>query len=219
MNKDKTTPDAEDQDLTRLFDAQQEQVPEALDKLILTAAKEAVAEPAVTGQKRRGTAIKSWFAVAATLLLGITLTPLLLQAPESALDRTASTGSTLKAVESSVSMTAESSLHVPQNSESDAADSIARDEASRSISRSLLPAIQAPSGTAVMTSNALARQKRVIEAEEYRRSPMSWVGQIRTLIKEKQLARARTEYELFRKSYPKFAPDFAPDFTLGAKPE
>ncbi len=198
MNNDRPTPDADDQDLTRLFDAQPDRVPEALDTLILTAAKEAVADPAVTGPKRRGTAIKSWFAVAATLLLGITLTPLLLQTPESALDRPASTGSTLEAVATSVSMT---------------------DEAARSISRSLLPDIQAPSGTAGMTSSALAQQKRVTEAEEYRRSPISWMEQIRTLMKKKQLARARSEYDLFRKRYPKYAPDFAPDFSLGAKPE
>lgn len=219
MNNDRATPDADDQDLTRLFDAQEERVPQALDDLILTAAKEAVAAPAVTGQKRRSQVIRSGLAVAATLLLGITLTPLLLQSPESVLDRAVPTEPMLKVVERPVSISAESSLQVLQNSESDAANSIVQDETTTFISRSLLPPNQASNGTAMMTSSASARQQRVIDAEEYRRSPISWEEQIRTLMNENQLARARTEYHLFRKSYPYFSPGFAPDFTQDAKPE
>ncbi len=215
MNNDKTTPAADDQDLTRLFDAQQDRVPEALDRFILTAAKDAVAEPSATVQKRRGTVIKSWFAVAATLLLGITITPLLLQAPESALDRTASTGSTLKAVEESVSMTAEPAARVMQHSETDVMDSAEREEAPMSMTSPVMPAIQSQSRKAAISSSSVAQEKRVSEPEDYRRSPKNWLEQIRVLMKEGQPAMARTEYDLFRKAFP----DYAPDFTLNSAPK
>ena len=210
MNNDKTTPDADDQDLTRLFDARQDRVPEALDTLILAAAKEAVSEPVATLRKPRGTAIKGWFAVAATLLLGITITPMLLQAPESALDRTASTGSSLKAVEESVSMTAEPAAHLMQDSESDVMDSAAREAAPMSLASPLMPAIQTQSRKAAISSSSVAREKRVSEVEDYRRSAKNWLEHIHVLIDEGQSARAQTEYDLFRKAFP----DYAPEFTL-----
>ena len=215
MNNDTTTPDADDKDLTRLFNTQQDRVPEALDSLILAAAKEAVAQPAVTDRKRRGTVIKSWFAVAATLLLGISVTPLLLQAPESALDRTASTGSTLKAVEESVSMTAEPSVRQMRNSESNAADSAAQNEAPMLITSPVMPAIQTQSRKAIISSSSDAQEKRVSETEDYRLSAKNWLEHIRVLIKEEQPAKARSEYDLFRKAFP----DYAPDFALDSAPE
>ena len=207
MNNNKTTPDADDQDLTRLFDARQDRVPEALDTLILAAAKEAVAEPVATVRKPRGTAIKGWFAVAATLLLGITITPMLLQAPESALDRT---GSSLKAVEESVSMTAEPAARVMQDSESDVMDSAAREAAPMSLASPVMPAIQTQSRKAAISSSSVAQEKRVSEVEDYRRSAKNWLEHIHVLIDEGQSARAQTEYDLFRKAFP----DYAPDFTL-----
>ncbi len=215
MNNDKTTADSDDQDLTRLFDAQQDRVPEALDRFILAAAKDAVEEASTTVQKRRGTAIKSWFAVAATLLLGITVTPLLLQAPESALDRTASTGSTLKAVEESVSMTAEQPVRQMRDSESDTADSAAQNESPMSITSPVMPAIKAQSRTTVTRSGSLGKEKRVTGDEDYRRSAKNWLAHIRVLIKEEQPVKARTEYDLFRKTFP----DYAPDFTLDSAPK
>lgn len=215
MNNDKTTPDSDDQDLTRLFDAQRDQAPETLDRFILTAAKQAVAEPSNTVQKRRGTTIKSWFAVAATLLLGITITPLLLQAPESALEHTTSSGSTLHAVEESISMTAEPSIREMQNSESDGADSVAQDEVPMSMTSPVMPAIQTQSRKAAISNSSVAQEKRFSEAEEYRRSAKNWLEQIRVLMKDGQPARARTEYDLFRKAFP----DYAPDFTLDSAPK
>ncbi len=210
MNNDKITPDADDQDLTRLFDTQQDRVPEALDRFILAAAKDAVAKPSATVQKRRGKVIKGWFAIAATLLLGITITPMLLQAPESALEHTTSSGSTLQAVEESVSMTAEPNARMMQDSESDSADSVAQDEAPMSMTSPMMPAIQAQSRKAAISSSSAAQEKRVSEVEDYRRSAKNWLEHIHVLIDEGQSARAQTEYDLFRKAFP----DYAPDFTL-----
>lgn len=215
MNNDKATPGTGDQDLTRLFDAQQEAVPEALDTLILTAAKDAVAEPAVTVQPRGGIPVRGWFAVAATLLLGFTLVPLLLQDPESSLDAPQSSGSTREALKESVSMKTEPAVRVMLDSESDTMDSAVWEETSLLVNSPVTPAIQTPGRRSVTNSGTRMQGKRIIDDEDYRRSPKNWLAQIRVLIEDQQPTRARTEYDLFRKAFP----DYAPDFTLETAPD
>lgn len=84
------TKEPDDQDIAALFEAQSTEPPESLDKVVLAAAKDSVAEPskqvsAPTAQPL-GQSKHRWFALAATIVVGVSVAPLLLKSPESSLD-------------------------------------------------------------------------------------------------------------------------------------
>ncbi len=104
-------PDHDDQDLAALFEAEATAPPELLSARILAAAHEAVehepktsADESITPDKhiQRWKHAGRWMAMAASVLLAILVTPLLLRAPESVMEADAVDTSRMKAVQQSL---------------------------------------------------------------------------------------------------------------------
>lgn len=88
------TKEPDDHDIAALFNAQLVTAPDELDTAILAAAKQAVTDAptpdtqadAMPAIKPLSKATNRWFALAATVVIGISVTPLLLKSPETSLN-------------------------------------------------------------------------------------------------------------------------------------
>lgn len=115
-------PDDDDQDLAALFNAEDKSPPELLSARILAAAHEAVsadnagndapvkadeANSTVTRFQRWQTSGR-WMAMAASVLLAVTIVPVLMRSPDSAMESDAIDSSRMKAVQESLSLSADS---------------------------------------------------------------------------------------------------------------
>ena len=176
-----------------------------------------------------------WLAVAATMLVAIAVTPLLLNSPDSSLndggagtyevdsaasvatqeaeaapdDSTSSPSAT--AVESSASAAAPS--EVPMAAEqSIATDQIQDDRAARSAPEALRQrrSDNVATSTADKTSSEFNESSGTIA---YRQNADNWIEEIQRLINQNEARQAETEYRLFEKQHPDRARDFKPDFS------
>ncbi|ASJ75386.1 hypothetical protein [Granulosicoccus antarcticus] len=236
MSNDKEVASSDDRDLVELFDSQQESVPEALDKYILNAAQDAVSQTGTTDDRQTGVGIKGWFAIAATLLLGVTITPLLLQSPESALKSTTSrvTATADAASESAfepesatqsesrylasadreeiVSPAADAPILESPDNQISADSAITHEQAGIVAASPMVSAIRAPSPTAKSERGELVENRNVPDEPLYRQSAKDWIKEISRLVDDKNPDKAQTEYDLFRKVYPEYEPDFQLDY-------
>ncbi len=160
-------PDGDDQDLAALFNTGDKSPPELLSARILAAAHEAVsadhanddaqvkadeANATVTRLQRWQTSGR-WMAMAASVLLAVTLVPVLMRSPDSAMESDAIDSSRMKAVQESLSMSADSVAPAVEAdlSEPQAGAQLQREAAPMSTSpapvaapsASMMPAIQA----------------------------------------------------------------------------
>jgi len=204
-------PGRDDQDLAALFNADKAAVPEFLNARILAAAHDAVAtdkaEPPATTHEttppppvsRNGWQHSGrWMAMAASVILVVAVAPLMLRSPESTLQTEAVDASTLKAVEQSVSVSADSAA--PENE--------ADEMASPSGAATMREAAPVATPAAPMMP-AIQAQKRSLSRElSFRDTAQSWLAHIRQLQEDERYDDALTEYQLFRRRHPEYEPGF-----------
>ncbi|MFK7855340.1 MAG: hypothetical protein AB8B79_14550 [Granulosicoccus sp.] len=235
-----------DQDIAALFEAQAIEPPESLDNAVLAAAKESVAES--SGQMRvpkakpldKTTHVKTthrWFALAATVVVGVSVAPLLLKSPESSLDAPLASVSE-EPLESAEVLTDISPLEQSADNGGAAGDRLLEESESVSNTSSSLAtstrnrAIQerveldagsdddianasqaAPSSAAAPAGlvSTLTSSKKAfsdLSPNEYRAQPETWKNEIITLESTGDYKKASIEYALFRIQFPDFEPDF-----------
>jgi hypothetical protein len=237
---ERTTPEPDDADLTRLFAAQTDAPPATLDALILAAARDAVSDrardpvsstaandPSQRAARGPRPAIMGWFAVAATVVLGLSLAPRLLQSPGSALGEQAPAqiqGSPpAQAFEPSSAQvfSPSPSPQQAQNSQfaqrsaltgvqvsrpesavpGESREAIIQDAQARNYLRKSEAGSQAGISNTYITDEAQV-------PEDYRKSPETWMKQIRTLVKDGHQAKAEEELDAFRQVHPDHEPGF-----------
>lgn len=222
-----------DSDLAELFRAQAEQhsgsPSEALDANILAAARAAIVDtgnktgtgngtygadatdstttrqpPALPQQRSPG---YRWFAMAATIVIGIAVAPRLLQSPDSGLSNRGMGLVDEPEEDKPVILETRQQVAVP-------ADTITSETAPSAAAAPFH--LVAPSAAPVITA---IRSKRVTEhavhiandsqvLEDYRDTPEQWIQRIELLLRSGHRDEAMREYRLFREQYPAYQPDF-----------
>lgn len=241
------TPDAgrDDHDLAALFAADKNSPPAFLNKTILAAAHEAVTADDNTAPEqasvfndapspptgRRWQTSGGWMAMAASVILAVTVVPLMLRAPDSSLNPGSADLPTMQAVEESMSLTSDSDTRAPENIDADAAPAMMPEAApSTAPPTPMLPAIQLQRRSTFsdhaatedeMAGAALTKEAGIAEDEgsanpadetapdvSFRDTPQRWLAHIRQLLLDERYDDALAEYQSFRRLHPKHEPDF-----------
>ena len=233
MPIDKTTPEPDDYDLSELFKASNESPPEALNLSILaqaSAAHDVVKQPvlAETSKRALNNSVGRWFAVAATVLLGIAIAPQLLQSPESSLGSTslnkASTPSGSVPAVTEEGMAAERAVsdEAAVSDELDTSEDVSAPTSStpRILESEALRApasqrsVQEFSPSQSLSNQPLRQQSQPLEQRAggaagdevpiYRESADDWVEHIRWMMDNNLQDDAVDEFRLFRQAHPDY---------------
>lgn len=163
--------------------------------------------------------ITSWFAVAATVVVGISVAPVLLKTPETSLqpdysfDSEQSSLEDLQAAES-VAVSVSRSPAATQSSEAAPAAgadmSVATtalqqelslvDRSGKSISITVQPGTVIKAANSRQTADGVA-ERTADDELTYRRSVENWIKEIRKLLDDNKIEAAREEYAIFRLRY------------------
>jgi len=223
------TREPDDQDIAALFDAQSAAAPDALDARLLEAAKQAVtaasavseSKPAIRPLSRTS---NRWFALAATVVVGISVAPLLLKSPESSLDAPMATAPLAEdnfskggaagdlLLEESDTLPVASTEAVPST-----ADHAALQEAESEAAgeQAVMKTTQSLSARSLSTNAAALRPadaQRVLNEtgvdDNYRDDADAWIEEILRLKSVGNKLQVSVEYALFRAKHPDFKPEF-----------
>lgn len=180
-----------DKDLAALFDRQEITVPKSIDNIILEASRQVQVDtsPPVTQFKK----YSPWLAIAAVLVLAVTLGPLLLKAPQSEMQETRELNReeimTILNSNPTPGLRAPASKAFPNSVPVSIADTSLEFE---TVSRSSLPSSADSTFQSPLTEDEFG----------YRKSRGTWIRKIQKLVGTKQLYKAKVEYDLFRKIHP-----------------
>lgn len=186
-----------DKDLAALFDRQEITVPKSIDDIILEASRQVQVDPSppVTQFKK----YSPWFAIAAVLVLAVTLGPLLLKAPQSETQELRELSPqeimSILANDTGPNLRKPAAKSFPNSVPVSIADTSLEFEA---VSRSPLPS--SADSTFPSQSNE--------DEFGYRKSRGTWLRKIQKLVLTKQLYKAKVEYDLFRKIHPTYRSGF-----------
>lgn len=232
----------DDHDIAALFDAQPLSLPEELDATILAAAKKVITESPSTAEskftiKPLSKTTNRWFALAATVVVGVSVAPLLLKSPESSLNAP-SVVSSVATSSAPAEVIAEKEIAGPapliasddngddnggaagdlllEERESLAVsdESVTADVTAKTIQSSTarIASPAASSATSLAASSALMSESdRTLEKTanyDYRNTPDAWVKEILRLESTGNNKQASVEYELFRDKHPDVEPEF-----------
>jgi hypothetical protein len=153
-----------------------------------------------------------WFAIAAILVLAVIIGPLVLNAPTSELQESRR----LKIQEINIEEKMLISQDISLESDEEAVESADMTPAAKISPNEALapmalisPGVKAASRSPLPGSTvSLAPQPLNDNEFEYRKIPESWLRTINNLVAAKQLSKAQTEYDLFRKNHPTYRTDF-----------
>ena len=230
-------PDKEpnDHDIAALFDEQTVSVPDELDATILASAKQAVSETLPAPESKPAIKLLSkttnrWFALAATVVVGISVAPVLLKSPESSLDAPTTApieliaesaplivsddnggaaGDLLLQANDSAPVVKNSALITASNQtmRKKAESEAYSDEEAIRITQSHKKTNASPAAsTALFTDAERALLKSA--TKNYRNTTISWINEIMQLESKGKLKEAAAEYALFREKYPDVKPHF-----------
>lgn len=212
MNKQSDTQhNLQDNDIAALFDTQDISVPESLDNIILTASRQVQADSPSSTRLNKYSPL---FAIAAVLVLAVTLAPLLLQEPESIMQEVPPITSK-DVTRASATPAADVTRNKRTNDTAAPEESMGTFDAQKSsLGEALilspehkaytesLPNAQAPmaatSGVSTLSSTGNVAQRKFAA---------NWITKIQALLAAKKYAEARVEYDLFRKKFPSYRLD------------
>jgi hypothetical protein len=233
----------DDRDIAALFDAQPVSVPDELDNAILSAATQAITESSPIPDESKPTikplskTSNRWFALAATVVVGISVAPMLLKSPESSLDAPSTAPVEMAPVEimaEPVSIIAsddnggaagdllpEVSESLPISHESVAAEVNvealrARSESEAFSNEQVMKTKQSRTAKTASTTASTALisdSERALKKNgnyDYRNTANAWVKEILRLESAGNVKEASAEYALFRDNHPDFNPEFKP---------
>lgn len=210
----------DDQDIADLFRAQARlgsiRPGATLDARVLSAARQALSDsemPRAPGRTRH-----RWFALAASVILGITVAPLLIQSPESELSTVENRGfeadTALSLTQTSPAADVDVSLtHRPGPPAFSAPELNEQSSSSPGIDRRLVPAAQSAAGQTTSRTATVSFSKvptvavtgdtaTGAAASDYRETPDDWMAHLRQLQKTGQTELFVMELRLFRQRFP-----------------
>lgn len=174
-----------DEDINELFKGQVVKVPTALDNAILAASKSNAESKAA-----RSISPAPWLAVAATVLMAIIVTPLMLTSPDSSLQ-----------IENAEPF---------EQADTPAPLTIQADEvpAIKSEARALKPSIVRKQSAPRALVSSESHEALILESDiseesvSYRDTPEEWINEINRLLSSDQMSQAQEEYDLFKAIHP-----------------